>query len=160
MLYRQLLDIVKGRSYSAYFANYALSLLAMEISTVFVNSYDGGKQLHMNFRHIAEIMEWIRINHDYEVNVMRVAEEFNYNPDYLSSIFKKHVGCSLLKYINKTRIDMAKKLLISSHDSRQVIAEKAGFKDDKYFLKVFKRMEGVTPSQYKKAFHLKHMNKE
>lgn len=157
LLYRQLLDAYKRSSYSEYLAHYALSLLAMEITADFVSGYALGLE-SSTYKHITEIMEWIRVNRIENLSVTRVAEVFNYNPNYLSGAFKKHTGVSLLDYITRTKIDFAKSLLLSSRDSVKDIANYVGFDDEKYFMKVFKKLEGVTPSQYRNAFYRKHLN--
>ena len=158
MLFRQLLDAARRKSHSEYLSNYALSVLVMEISTNFVSGYDIGAG-SSTYKHITEIMEWIRINYNLNLSVVNVAETFNYNPNYLSGAFKKYVGCSLLDYINRMRINIAKKMLLSEDESIRMISAKVGFADEKYFMKVFKKLEGVTPSQYKNAFYRKRMNK-
>ena len=157
MLFRQLLDANQRGSYSEYLMHYALSLLAMEISADYLKGC-GEETVSTTEKRVAEIMEWIRVNSKEGLSVARVAEAFNYNPNYLSNAFKKCTGMSLLEYITRTKIDWAKKLLLSSDDPVKNIAGHLGFADDKYFMKVFKRVEGVTPSQYRNAFYLKHMN--
>jgi len=157
LLYRQLLDAYQRNSYSEYLGHYALSLLAMEVTADFVSGYDIGLG-SSTYKHITEIMEWIRVNRIENLSVTKVAEAFNYNPNYLSSAFKKHTGVSLLDYITRTKIDYAKSLLLSSRDSVKTIANYVGFEDEKYFMKVFKKLEGVTPSQYRNAFYRKHLN--
>ena len=151
LLYRQLLDAYRRSSYSEYLAHYALSLLAMEITADFISGYAMGLE-SSTYKHITEIMEWIRVNHIENLSVTKVAEAFNYNPNYLSGAFKKHTGVSLLDYITRTKVDYAKSLLLSSRDTVKNIANCVGFEDEKYFMKVFKKIEGVTPSQYRNAF--------
>ena len=159
LIFRQLLDAAERKNYPEHYANYALSLLAMEISMDFLSGYN---MLPMNSasRNIAEIIEWIRINHSNNLSVTGVANQFSYTPNYISNAFKKHTGSSLLGYINRTKINAAKRWLLNSNASIKTVASVSGFKDDKHFMKVFKRLEGITPSQYRGAFYLKHMNKQ
>lgn len=157
MLFRQLLDANQRGSHSNYVMNYALSSLILEISADYIKNSAGAPSSTTEKR-VAEIMEWIRINSKEGLSVSKVAQAFNYNPNYLSNAFKKHTGLSLLDYITRTKIDRAKKFLFSSNEPIKIIANHSGFADDKYFMKVFKRVEGVTPSQYRDAFNLKHMN--
>lgn len=53
---------------------------------------------------------------------------------------------------------MAKNLLTNRTLSIYRIADMCGFSDEKYFMKLFKRYEGITPTQYRKAFHQKKIN--
>lgn len=159
VFFRQLLDLSNTHCYSAYMCDYALSLLAMEITETFLSDNKArNKELTKTHCTIPEIMEWIRINYDKRLTVNQVAQTFNYNPDYLSNTFKKVTGVSLSKYINKMKISIAKKLLFNSGLSIREIAYKSGFDDEKYFMKLFKQLEDVTPSQYRNAFSRTHLN--
>lgn len=157
LIFRQLLDFAKRDCYSNHLANYTLSLLGMEISQEYVEEYRAQKNESVHY-HIAEIMEWIRINYDDDLTVQKIAWHFNYNPDYLSATFKKYTGVPLLRYINQTKLSVAKKLLLDSNTPIKQIAFTAGFHDEKHFMKLFKQMEDMTPSQYRNAFYRQKLN--
>lgn len=70
-------------------------------------------------------------------------------------MFKKTAHISLKRYINEVRINEAKNILISTEYSLKEIAFQCAFNDEKCFLKVFKKIEGVSPTEYKKAFFKK-----
>lgn len=72
----------------------------------------------------------------------------NYSKTYLSTLFKKHRGVSLMHYYNALKIKEAKKLL-SSHSVSET-AYRLSFNTPYYFTKVFKKYEGLSPSEYKK----------
>jgi len=157
--FRQLLGSAEQKFYSGYLVHYALSLLGLKITTSFVMDYNIG-EVSATYKQMTKIMDWVRLNHTENLSVVKVAAEFNYHPGYLSSMLKKHTGMSLLDFINRTKIDAAKKLLLSSNEPIKQIAAKLGFADDKYFMKVFKRLEGTTPSKYRNAFYRKFLNKQ
>ena len=69
-------------------------------------------------------------------------------PSYLSAIYKKETGTSLLEFINQARLDEAERLLEQGMTVAEV-AEKAGFRDSTYLIRVFKKKRGVTPGQKK-----------
>lgn len=69
-----------------------------------------------------EIMQWISLHYEEDPSVKDIAVLFNYNADYLSSAFKRYTGMSLVRYINKTKIAAAKKLLLSTKNSIKEIA--------------------------------------
>jgi len=65
----------------------------------------------------------------------------------------------LSAYINRTRIEVSKNLL--TYDSTlkvSTIGKLCGFADEKLFMKVFKKIEGITPTRYRNTFYQKHMN--
>jgi YesN/AraC family two-component response regulator len=100
-----------------------------------------------------KLTEWVRINYNKQLNLFRIAKQFHYNPDYLSTAFKKHTGVPLMKYITMSRIEAAKKELLNTHLSIKEIAFKIGFSDEKNFIKRFKLFEGVTATTYRNAFN-------
>lgn len=156
LLFNQLLDLSRHEQiYSNYIPNYALSLLVMEISQEFFDKYHQGKQIPPN---VVNIMEWIRSNYYKPLTVSSIAKEFGYNSDYLSTLFKKSTNCSLIHFINKMRIDVAKSLFVTYDLSIKEATYSCGFTDEKYFMKTFKKLENMTPSQYKKAFTKKRVN--
>lgn len=157
VLFKSLLDARERKPHSKYLANYALSLLAMEISTDFVDGH-GEKAVSSAYKRISAVMEWVRVNYAKNLGVDGVAKNFNYSSGYLSNTFMKHVGCSFVDYVNRTRISAAKRYLLDSGDPVKAVAMNCGFRDEKYFTKVFKKLEGVSPSQYRNAFYRTHMS--
>lgn len=157
LLFNQLLDLSRQENiYSNQILNYAISLLVMEISQELVDKIHKTNLVSPSF--IAIIMEWIRANYYKPLSVASIASEFGYNPDYLSAIFKKSTQASLVHFINKTRIDISKSLIINYDITIKEAAYSCGFQDEKYFMKTFKKFENITPTQYKKAFSQKRIN--
>lgn len=157
LLFNQLLDLSRQEIlYSEKLTDFALSLLMMELSQEFIEMQD--KMKNKIPPNMALIMEWIRANYFRPLTVGEIAEEFGYNPNYLSSLFKKSTGLSLVQYINQTRVDISKSLLVSYRLSVKEAAYSCGFTDEKYYMKTFKKLEGMTPAQYKEAFTRKRIN--
>lgn len=71
------------------------------------------------------------------------------HPNYLSALFKKEVGCSLRHYIQQTKIDEARSLLLLTDRSISEISTLLNYHDQSYFSKIFKKFTGVTPNEYK-----------
>lgn len=67
-------------------------------------------------------------------------------------MFKRQVGKSLVEYLTHIRIQKAKQLLIGGEWNIADVAEEVGFLDVKYFIKRFKKITGLTPSEYRKLF--------
>lgn len=95
-------------------------------------------------------MEYIESEyHDPDLNISQTGFHFDMTPAYLSAMFKKQTGKSLLKYINTVRVEAAKELLAQGTSVVET-AEKVGFRDSRTFIRVFKEYTGVTPGQMKK----------
>ena len=150
LLFFQLLNLSQQETYMDCIADYTLSLLVLEISQEF---YDRHNNREQNIPpSVVKIMDWIRVNYDKPLTVASIAGEFDYHPDYLSTLFRRTTHTSLIYFINKTRIDVSKSLIINYDVSVREAAYSCGFSDEKYFMKTFKKLENLTPTQYRKAF--------
>ncbi len=78
-----------------------------------------------------------------------VAEHFNYTPQYLSSLMKKSTGETFKQVLRKIRIDHACNFLCSTSYAVGDISEMVGYPNRENFYRVFKRMMGCTPSEYR-----------
>ena len=107
---------------------------------------------------ISRIEEWIRFHCHEKITVSDVSDEFHYNADYLTQIFKVKTGLTVCGYINLMRINESKAMLLNSDMKIAEIAQASGFSDEKYFMRLFKKTVGVTPSQYRDSFFRMHFN--
>ncbi|GGH28230.1 response regulator [Paenibacillus segetis] len=84
------------------------------------------------------------------IKVADLARLVSINVDYLSTVFGKKTGQTPIVYLQNIRIEQAKRLLLHSKLNVEQIALQTGFADDAYFIKVFKRMVGQTPSSFRR----------
>lgn len=87
-----------------------------------------------------------------EMSLSVLADEFHLNAQYISQLFKNEIGVNFLTYLTNIRMEKAKKLLLSTALAITDVAEQSGYADYRVFTKVFKKNEGVTPSQYRRDF--------
>lgn len=83
-----------------------------------------------------------------------IAEHIHVSPVYLSNLFTKVVGKTITDYLQNLRVEHAKALLARPELSIGEIAEKVGYSDAKYFVRVFKRMTGITPNTFRRQSSL------
>ena len=107
-------------------------------------------QLQGTQKTITEVVAHINNNFQTELNLEDISSEFFIDSCYLSRIFKKTVGVSFVDYINNVRVMEAKKLLTATDESIISIAENVGFKSNTHFGRVFKKVTGTSPLQYRK----------
>lgn len=89
-------------------------------------------------------------NHLYEeITLGRLAEVAGLNPSYLSHLFKKETGLAVSDYIQRERIEEAKRLMTLPGITLSDIATRLHFNDQSYFTKVFKKFTGLTPRQFR-----------
>ncbi|ULT54865.1 helix-turn-helix domain-containing protein [Neobacillus drentensis] len=99
---------------------------------------------------IRRSVEYIRINLNQDLSLDSISSALNLSSYELSRQFKKETGKNITEYINNRRINEAIYILENDHISITDVAFTVGFNDVNYFTKVFKKLKGVTPSEYRK----------
>ncbi len=155
-LFRQLMDVsFEEGAYTQNMSDYAMSLLLMEISREYAQPAGAPDKLP---EAVISAREWIKNHYYHPFEVSELAEILGYRADYLSSLFKRQMGVSIVRYANQIRIRTAKTLLSNYDVTIKEAAYSCGFSDEKYFMKVFKQMEGITPAQYRSSFNRRNVN--
>ena len=103
-------------------------------------------------RTITGITRYLQEHLAEEMSLSILAEQFHLNSQYISQLFKSEIGVGFLAYLTNIRMEKAKKLLLSSSLPIADVAEQSGYGDYRVFTKVFKKAEGITPSQYRRDF--------
>jgi two-component system response regulator YesN len=107
------------------------------------------KLLHVRNRTFKAIVAYVNENYCRDISVSSISKQFNVNGNYISQLFTKEVGTTFTQYLSKLRIDYACQLLTTTDLPINEIAEKAGYDDNFYFSRIFKRLKGTTPSAYR-----------
>ncbi len=105
---------------------------------------------YANLKRVEKVIRHIQSNVKSTLAVKDLAKLAGISPDYLSSIFKSYTGYSIVTYINRQKIDIAKNILIEKQLKVKDVALLSGFKDEFYFSKLFKKFEGISPSEFLK----------
>jgi len=109
--------------------------------------------------HIVEsAISFINVNYSNELSLDLIASNCHCNPTYLSRVFKNSTGTNMSEYINRIRVERAKTALQFTDSSITDIGYDTGFSDTAYFSKVFKRITGASPKEYRKYFEDKEVN--
>lgn len=158
ILFHQLLHVNSTPCYTGMLCNYLLTALLIQLCQNYLNDYRTAHEAGRSNRSFAEILEWVRMRCDGNLRISDVAEKFNYNENYFSRMFRDRTGTYFTDYVNGLRLSRAKSLLYRTNLTIKEIAWQVGFTDEKYFMKVFKKAEGISPTQYRNAFYLMHQN--
>jgi two component system response regulator len=78
-----------------------------------------------------------------------LASHVNFSPNHLSMIFSQQTGMSFIKYLTDYRMNKAKELLRCTGKRSSLISQEVGYKDPHYFSYLFKKTQGMTPTQYR-----------
>jgi two-component system response regulator YesN len=97
-----------------------------------------------------KLIDYISKNYMYDLKLTDLSEEFNLNYYYLSSYFNQEMKEGFNDYLNRVRIDKACKLLKESRTSIAEVGSQVGYSDHSYFCRVFKKITGRTPSEWKR----------
>lgn len=103
-----------------------------------------------------KIITYINSDLTADLSLKTMSEWLNVNASYLSTLFKKEVGIPLTDYVNRQRIEQAKKLLIVTELPTKTIAQQCGIPDIYYFSRLFKKRTGVTPKLYRESVTRDH----
>ena len=85
-----------------------------------------------------------------ELSVQQVAAQLHLSPGYLSTLMKRYTRMSFVEYMTSVRIKHAKRYLRESDFRVYEIAELVGYPDQFYFSRIFKRVTGHSPAEYRK----------
>jgi two-component system, response regulator YesN len=102
-----------------------------------------------------KLLEYLGDHYAEPLTLTGVAKHFHFNPSYLSSYFSAHNKEGFIEYLNRIRIEEATKLLMQGTKSISEISGMVGYSDHSYFCKVFKKIKGLSPSQYKRKQKLR-----
>lgn len=101
---------------------------------------------------IEEAKKWIKNHLSEDINLNSLASHLHMSPNYLSSLFKQATGETYIEYTTKSRMKVAKKLLLDPEVKISSVARQVGFNDSNYFSIAFKKSEGMTPTQYRARY--------
>ncbi|CAH1195139.1 Regulator of RpoS [Paenibacillus auburnensis] len=99
---------------------------------------------------ITQCIQYITQNYNKDISLEEVSGRYHFHPSYFSTLFKSIAEIGFSEYVQKVRIDEAKKLILSTDKKMNEIALCVGYRDAAYFNKTFKKETGVSPNKYKR----------
>lgn len=126
-----------------------------EVSSIFTDLITNVCEEISNIRNknnknlVFKAKEIIMQKYNTDINVENIAKELHYSKNYFGQLFKAETGMSVNEFINIYRIQKAKELLAKDKYYIYEIAKLVGFDDQQYFTRVFKKIVGVSPSEYR-----------
>jgi AraC-type DNA-binding domain-containing proteins len=132
--------------------NYACTSILCEIYSQFSSKKNGENAALKKKQLFNDIIDYIKWNRSKDIKVAEIADHFGYNKRYISYLFSTISGETLKQYIIKEKIELAKFQLCETNDNISEIAYQLGFNDNHNFMKVFKKLVGLTPTQYRNAY--------
>ncbi|WP_106765829.1 response regulator [Paenibacillus faecalis] len=132
-----------------YNTNRLNDLIALMISILEENECSGKAGDDSKRKVIAEVIHMIETEYYRDISVEEIAERVYLSPNYLSHLFKKQAGVSIIKYITSVRMERAKDLLQNTNKKIADISEETGYRNVAYFCSLFKTYFGIAPTQFR-----------
>lgn len=107
---------------------------------------------HKNSPTIKPAIKYIKENYTKEIRLDFLASLCDISPSYFSKLFKKIYNKNLSTFVNELRINLAKTLLEKTKKNIVSISYETGFEDCGYFIKVFKKVVGITPTSFRETY--------
>ena len=153
LLMRQLQDCVRS-GYDAHYLNYMATLILCEISNQnrFQLSREENGIVNGREQLYNDIIDYVNSFINEDLKVTNIARHFGYNDKYLSRYFKKISGVSLKHYILSQKIERANFLLTDTNLTVGDISDSLGFSDYHNFIRAYKSITSMTPSEYRNIY--------
>lgn len=104
---------------------------------------------------IDKVVRYIEEHYQEELSLQQLSEYAHLSKNYFANLFKKEVGESFVEYVTRIRMDKAKLLLESTELKISQIGPMVGITDSKYFSKVFKKITGISPLEYRENYKVR-----
>lgn len=139
--------------------NFSTSVILAELSAQasIYRKYDNSDNSSQLYNDIAD---YIRLNVCANLKVSDVADYFGYNEKYLTTYFKKWSKVSIKQFILQTKMENAKAQLSETNHSIAQIGYNIGYSDPHNFTNAFKKVTGLTPSDYRESYTKRRANNE
>lgn len=111
------------------------------------------QRLHPQSPHahlLKRVQEFVSAHYMQSLTLEQVSEHIALSPTYFSRIFKQEMGCTFVEYLTRVRLHEARRLLRTTTLSLAEISYAVGYQSPNYFSEVFKAVEGVTASAYRR----------
>ncbi|MFJ5621896.1 response regulator [Peribacillus loiseleuriae] len=106
---------------------------------------------------IKEALTYVNNHLNRQITLKEVADSVYLNASYFSVLFKEQTSLTFSEYITRKRLQIAKTLLLTTDSQIEEIALEVGYQTSKYFIKLFKDYEGITPSKYRKMVNVEEI---
>lgn len=135
---------------------YELSTKALLQQLIF-EIYENEKRENHNYSvslKVETIIKYMHENINSKLTLTELSDIVQLSPTYLSRSFKDNTGYTVIGFLNKIKIDKAKELISEGNKKVKEVAKEVGFYDEFYFSRIFKKIEGMSPTEfYNKNIH-------
>lgn len=151
VMMKQLQDSVRGYNEQT-LNDYMSTVILCELyNQLFFEKNNPGKSFKQTQLY-NDILDYIKWSRHENIKVSQIASHFGYNEKYLSHLFTTVSGISLKQYILQQKMELAKYLLTDTNQNVSEISSQLGYSDPHHFMKSFKKIVGLTPTEFRNAY--------
>lgn len=142
----------RGREYELAVRNRLMEMLLVILRAYPPSYFSGREQVREDreTKNIEKVFQYVRENIRGDILLGRAAEIACMSESRFCRVFKKTTGHTLLDYVNRVRIDLARQLLLRSDTKVEQVASEVGFNTPSYFFKIFRRYANLSPDEYRR----------
>ncbi len=153
-IFRSLLD-ADELDYTLISIKYSSIIYSLLTNIVQYASINPNHSASNQYFRLKPLFNYIEQNFDKPLTLEDMADVIGVTPQHLCTVFKRTTNIRIFQYINSVRIKKSKELLLQNpHIQIKEIALMAGFEDANYFSSVFRKLEQISPNQFRKLQHL------
>lgn len=104
-----------------------------------------------NARLMQQVQAYLEANFQNDISLDSLATTLDFSPFYISKLFKQTFGVSFIEYLTDLRVKAAKEYLADPTKSVREVGELVGYPNGNYFVKMFKKKTGLTPTEYRNS---------
>ncbi|MBQ2847650.1 MAG: helix-turn-helix transcriptional regulator [Clostridia bacterium] len=108
---------------------------------------------------LPQICEFLENNVDRHLNFSDIQKEFNISASVIKRLFRDNMNCGIMEHFSRLKIDAAKQMIRENEFNFTEISERLGFNTPQYFTAVFRRISGMSPSEYEKSVKLNFISR-
>lgn len=117
------------------------------------------QKISVNTTLLPRICEYLENNIDKRLSFSDIQKEFNISASVIKRLFRDNMNCGIMEHFSRLKIDAAKQMIRENEYNFTEISEKLGFNTPQYFTTVFRRISGMSPSEYEKSVKLNFISR-
>ncbi len=143
-------SLIKKSNSGEFGCEQMIKLTLEKLLILLIRSNKGSEAVKINKNNsvLSEIIDYLAMNVQNRIVFDDIVKEFNLSPSVIKKLFRDYMGCGVMEYFNRLKVDAAKEMMREEKYNFTEIAEKLSFNNSQYFTTVFRRISGMTPTEY------------
>ncbi len=123
------------------------------------NKRQVAQKISVNSTLLPKICEYLENNVEKHLSFPDIQKEFNISASVIKRLFRDNMNCGIMEHFSRLKVDAAKQMIRENEYNFTEISEKLGFNTPQYFTTVFRRISGMSPSEYEKSVKLNFISR-